>query len=351
MSACRTLVGDAVFVEQVAQQFDLTDAGVELFEFGVLVQSHGQRVHVAARHAAVSHVALEHDAEGHGPFVKLLGAHGHEAAHVHHAVLLGRDGHDVGIGVDFADDLLDRLVGVTGFAGLDEVGVFGETGRVEQQGHSVAAAYFGRLADVAHRHGLSACRVVGDGQHHARNFLARVLAQELFELGDVHFAFERQLLLGVGRLVDGAVHGVAAAELDVSLRGVEMGIARHDVALFEQRREDDVLSGAPLMRGQEERHAEEPGDGLPEPEIGRCAGVAFVAGHHGRPLAVAHRTRSRIGQQVDRDLIAAQFEEVVAGFADPCLAFGARGGADGLGHFDLVGFCIRKCHTKERFRL
>lgn len=36
------------------------------------------------------------------------------------------------------------------------------------------------------------------------------------ELGDVHFAFERQLLLGVGRLVDGAVHGVAAAELDVS---------------------------------------------------------------------------------------------------------------------------------------
>ena len=193
VSAGRPLVGYAVFVEQVAQQLHLADAGVELFVFGIFVQPHGQRIHVAARHAAVGHVAFEHDAEGHGLPVELFAAHGHEPAHVHHTVLLGRDGHDVGIGVDFADDLLDGLVGIALLAGLDEIGILGEAGRVEQQGYAIAAADFGRFADVAHRHGLAAGRVVGDGQHDARDFLARVLAQELFELGDVHLTLERQL--------------------------------------------------------------------------------------------------------------------------------------------------------------
>ena len=351
VSAGRPLVGYAVVVQQVAQQLHLADAGVELFVFGIFVQPHGQRIHVAARHAAVGHVALEHDAEGHGLPVELFAAHGHEPAHVHHTVLLGRDGHDVGIGVDFADDLLDGLVGIAFLAGLDEIGILGETGRVEQQGYAIAAADFGRFADVAHRHGLAAGRVVGDGQHDARDFLARVLAQELFELGDVHLTLERQLFLGVGRIVDRAVHGVAAAEFDVPFGGVEMGVARDDVARLEQCRKDHVLRSTPLVRGQEIGHPEDAFDRLLEPEIGRGPGIAFVAGHHGRPLAVAHRTCARVGQQVDRDLVAAQLEKVVAGFADPCFALRTGGGADGLGHLDLVRFCIRKCHRKERFRL
>ena len=37
VSAGRPLVGYAVFVEQVAQQFHLADAGVELFVFGIFV--------------------------------------------------------------------------------------------------------------------------------------------------------------------------------------------------------------------------------------------------------------------------------------------------------------------------
>ena len=351
MSACRTLVGDAVLVEQVAQQPYLPDAGVELSEFRIFVQPHGQRVHVAARHAAVGDVAFEHDAERHRLFIEFLGAHRHETAHVHRAVLLGRDGHDVGPGVHFADDLLDRLRGITLLAGLDEVGVLGEARRVHQEGHAVAAAQFGCLADVAHRHGLASGRVVGDGEHHARNPFARVLTQDLFEFRKVHFAFERQFQLRVGRGVDRAVHGVAAAELDVSLRGVEVRVAGDDVALLEQRREDHVLRGASLVRGQEPRHAEQVADCLLEPEVGRRPGVAFVAGHHRRPLAVGHRPRARIGQQVDRHLIRAQFEKVVTGFADPRFALFARGGADGLGHLDLVGFGVWKCHRMMGFRL
>ena len=107
VAAGRTLVRNAVFVEQIAQQLDLTDAGVELFELRILVQTHCEGIHVASRHAAVGHVSLVHDAERHRLDEELLGAHGHEAAHVHHAVLLGRNGHDVGILIDLADDLLD----------------------------------------------------------------------------------------------------------------------------------------------------------------------------------------------------------------------------------------------------
>ena len=59
MSAGRPLVGDAVFVQQAAQQFHLPDAGVELSELRILVQPHGQRIHVASRHAAVGDVAFE----------------------------------------------------------------------------------------------------------------------------------------------------------------------------------------------------------------------------------------------------------------------------------------------------
>ena len=182
-------------------------------------------------------------------------------------VLLGRDGHIVGPVVHFADDLLDRLRGVALLAGFDEVGVLGEARRVHQQGHAVAAAQFGRFADVAHRHGLASGRVVGDGEHHARNLFARVFGEDLFEFRKVHLAFERQFELRVGRGVDRAVHGVAAAEFDVPLRGVEVRVARHEVALLEQRREDHVLRGAPLVRGLEPRHAEQLRDRRFEPEL------------------------------------------------------------------------------------
>ena len=340
MAARGALVGHAVFVEQVAQQFHLADAGVELFELGILVEAHGQGVHVAARHAAVGEVTLVHDAVLHRLAVELLVVHGQEAAHVHHAVLLGRNGHQVGVGVDFAYDLLDALVLVAGLAGLDEVGVLGEAGRVDQHRDAVAAAQLGGLADVAHRNGLAAGRVVGDGQHHARDLLLRVRLEHVLQLLQIHFTLERKLLLRVGRSVDGAVDRMAAAELDVALRGVEMRVARHDVALLEQGREDHVLGGAALVGRQEVGHAEEVVHDLLQPEVGRGAGVALVARHHGRPLAVAHRARARVGQQVDGDLVAAQFEEVVFRFADPLLAFGTGRGTDRLGHLDLVGLAI-----------
>ena len=138
---------------------------------------------------------------------------------------------------------------------------------------------------------------------------------------------------------------MAAAELDVSLRGVEVGVSRNDVPLVEQGREDDVLGGTSLVRGQEVGHAEEPLDDRLEAEVGRGARVALVAGHHRRPLAVGHRAGARVGQQVDRNLVRTQFEEVVVRFADPGFAFGACRGADRLGHLDLVGFAIGKFHA------
>ena len=129
------------------------------------------------------------------------------------------------------------------------------------------------------------------------------------------------------------------------LRGVEVRVARHDVALLEQRREDDVLGGAALVRGQEVGHVEQAPDDLLQPEVGCGAGVTLVTGHHRRPLAVAHRARARVGQQVDRHLVRTQLEEVVVSFADPGLALFARRGADRFGHLDLVGFAIGQFHV------
>ena len=77
-------------------------------------------------------------------------------------------------------------------------------------------------------------------------------------------------------------------------------------------------------------------DDLLQPEVGCGAGVTLVTGHHRRPLAVAHRARARVGQQVDGHLVGAQLEEVVVRLANPGFALLARGGADGLGHLDFV---------------
>ena len=88
VTAGGALVGDAVLVETVGQVLHLPDACLEIVELRALVEAHGQCVHVAAAHAAVGDEAFVHDAEHLAAAPKLLGAEGHEAAHVHDRVLL-----------------------------------------------------------------------------------------------------------------------------------------------------------------------------------------------------------------------------------------------------------------------
>ena len=84
-------------------------------------------------------------------------------AHRDHGVLLGAHDARVGVRAHLADDLGHGLVGVLGLADLDEVGVLGEAGGVEDDHQAVLVGDATDLADVGHRHRLAAAGVAGDG--------------------------------------------------------------------------------------------------------------------------------------------------------------------------------------------
>src|SRR5699024_9283456 len=151
VTAYGTLVRNAVLVEQRREILHLTDAGVEVVEFGVFIKAYCEGSHVAAVHAAVRKVSFEGNAEFLRSFVPVFPARGDETAHVHEAVFLGRHGHAVGKSEHLAANLLDGFVRITLFARLDEVCVFGETGGVEQNALVELVGDGADFAEVLHR--------------------------------------------------------------------------------------------------------------------------------------------------------------------------------------------------------
>ena len=198
-------------------------------------------------------------------------------------------------------------------------------------------AQFAGLADVLHRHRLTANGVVRHRKHHERH-IALVLAEHLFQLFQRHIALERQFQLRVLRLVDGDVDGAGLAIFDMTLRGVEVCIARHHIAFLHQVGEQHVLSCTALVGGDDVLESEDALHHLLE-LIERCGtGIALVAKHHRRPLAVAHGTGARIGQAVYVDLLGLQHEYVVVGFAEPLFSLLACALTQWFDHFDLPRF-------------
>ena len=112
--------------------------------------------------------------------------------------------------------------------------------------------------------------------------------QGSLQFGGIHISLEGHFELGVLGLVNGAVECRGVATLDVSLGGVEVGVAGHHVTLFHEIGEEHVLGGSSLVGGDDVFEAREPGDGLLHLQEGACAGIALVAHHDARPLAVAH---------------------------------------------------------------
>src|ERR1019366_10155376 len=100
---------------------------------------------------------------------------------------------------------------------------------------------------------------------------------------------------------------------------------------------ENVLGAAPLVRGDQLRIAVDVADGLLEVvEVSR-AGIRLVAHHHPGPLAIAHRARARIGEQVDVDVLGLDEERVETGLADVTLALRACGHVNRLDDLDLPG--------------
>ena len=169
--------------------------------------------------------------------------------------------------------------------------------------------------------------------------------KDLLKLLQVDIAFERHFELRVVGLLDGDVDGESLAALDVTLGGVEVGVAGHHHAGLHQVGEQHVLGGAALMGGDDVLEARELRDGVLHVVERAGAAVALVALHHGGPLAVAHGARAAVGQQVDVHVVALQHEDVVVGLFQPLLALFASAFLDGFDHLDFPCFCKGKFHS------
>ena len=132
--------------------------------------------------------------------------------------------------------------------------------------------------------------------------------------------------------------GFGAHKFDVGPGGVEVGVARNDIAFLAGYTEKDALGGAPLMRGDDVAIAEDVLNGILEVIEALAAGVAFIALHDAGPLMRGHGPGAGIGEQIDEDIVGGQKKEVVVSGFQQFFALLARGPADGFDAFDAERF-------------
>ena len=140
------------------------------------------------------------------------------------------------------------------------------------------------------------------------------------------------LELGVFCFVDGAVNGKGLAALYMPLGSVEMGIARNNIPLLHQSAEKHIFGSTPLVGRNHYGETCDSFNRILHIEKRSRTGIAFIAGHHSRPLAVAHGTRARIGQQVDINLLGRELENIVMGRLNPLLTLLSGALTDRLNH-------------------
>ena len=173
---------------------------------------------------------------------------------------------------------------------------------------------------VRHRDRLAAGHVDGAGERDVRDLLRAVLGDERLELVEVDVALERVQALGVVGLVADHVDEDAAGALLVQPRRREVHVPGDVLARLDRDLADQVLGAAALVRRNDVLVAVEALDRRLEAVEVAAAGVGLVAEHHPGPLAVAHRVRAGVGEEVDVDLLRAQQEGVVAGLGERALA-------------------------------
>ena len=149
--------------------------------------------------------------------------------------------------------------------------------------------------------GLSAGGVVCD-RHDDERYLVGVLGKTFLKLVEIHVALEGHFELGVLCLVDGAVYSESLAALDVTLGGVEVRVARNDVALHEVG-EKHVLGSAALVGGDHILEACDAGDSILQLIRKSVHLRSSRLRSSSPPLAVAHRACTRVGDTVDVNLI------------------------------------------------
>src|SRR5690242_4607579 len=91
---------------------------------------------------------------------------------------------------DLTRDLARRLIGVSGLAELDEIGIFSEAAGIDVERNAMLSADFLHRTNVVHRNRLAAAGIVGDGQHYQWDFLRSVTRDDFREAGSIHIPLE-----------------------------------------------------------------------------------------------------------------------------------------------------------------
>ena len=110
-----------------------------------------------------------------------------------------------------------------------------------------------------------------------------MFGDEFFERPGVHVALERVVGREVGGFLAGQVDGVAADEVDVAARGVEMCVVRHDRVGFDHDAKENMFRGAALVRRNDLLKAENILHRVTETVPAAGAGVRLVAAHECAP--------------------------------------------------------------------
>ncbi len=157
----------------------------------------------------------------------------------------------------------------------------------------------------------------------------------------IHIAFERVIGIKVVRLGAGKVDRLAADEIDIAARRIEVCVVGHDLTGLDHDAEQYVFGSTALVRGYYLFKAEDVLDGVSKaiPASRTCVGL--VAAHQGTPCIRGHRAGARISQQVDDHVFGTQEESIVVGIPNQIFAFLARGELDWLHHFDPERFDYR----------
>ena len=153
------------------------------------------------------------------------------------------------------------------------------------------------------------------------------------------FPLERELACRIVGLVDDHVDEDPACELLMEPRRGEVHVPRDNVSGFDQDLAEKMLSASPLVRRNQLLVPVHIVDGVNQLVEAVGAGVRLISEHQSRPLAIGHRRRARVGEQVDVDIGRLEQERVESGLVDRPLAILARGHRDGFDHLDLPWLC------------
>jgi hypothetical protein len=116
-----------------------------------------------------------------------------------------------------------------------------------------------------------------------------------------------------------------------------VGVVGDDVALLAHDVEQDALGCAALVGGDDVTVAGDVLDGALEVMEALAARIALIAFHDAGPLVGGHGAGSRVGEQIDEDVVGFEKEEVVVRGAEKLFTLGASGPADGLDALDAEG--------------